>query len=226
MEGPGHSREAASCLAHGERYAANHGSRSLRSSFIVPDATGRISHRSGKVAANGAHRGMCVSFEAVFPRRCDMRPVASGTILLEKMETVASLHGSDVEKTERDYADSGSKADWTCRTERRILQSFNPRTPARSFTKSNERGPCNVAPVSKNGRFSHGSRRTAHHGLNTTPLSRLRAGPRRARRGGDVCVFRAPQRKNVKPHQTSHIRYFLHKSRSVKCRHCDAIAAL
>jgi len=55
------------------------------------------------------------AFEAVLTRRYDMWPVASDTILLGKMETVASLHGSDFEKTER--------------------------------------GPCNVATMSKNGRF-------------------------------------------------------------------------
>ena len=38
---PAHSREAASCIAHGERYSANHGAEAFRTPFTRPAATGR-----------------------------------------------------------------------------------------------------------------------------------------------------------------------------------------
>jgi len=82
--GPAHSREAASCLAPGERYAANHGKTATFPHKIVPDATGRISRRCGRVPSNNAHTGTCASFDAVLTRRCDMRPVASGTMKISK----------------------------------------------------------------------------------------------------------------------------------------------
>ena len=38
---PAHSREAASYIAHGERYSANHGVKAFLAPFTRPDATGR-----------------------------------------------------------------------------------------------------------------------------------------------------------------------------------------
>ena len=69
---------AASCLAQGERYSANHGKVAIFPNKIVPDATGRISCRRVKPASNDTHVPLFASFGAVFPHRCDMRPVASG----------------------------------------------------------------------------------------------------------------------------------------------------